>query len=222
MFISQHMTRNPMTIGPEVTIPEARRLLRSHNFRHLPVVDAANRLVGIVTDRDLRSAYPSTMLSGDKLEAALAELAATPVSSIMSREFFTLSPASTLDDALLLLDREKIGALPVVDDEGRVIGIFSMRDLTSAYRKIFGLGERGSAMIVVEHDGKPKPLMRLAHILEDQNIRFTRLIRTESRDNQPDRIYLRVNTFNIHAVHHALHQAGFHTIQPEVNNFASK
>jgi acetoin utilization protein AcuB len=64
--------------------------------------------------------------------------------------------------------------------------------------------------------------MRLAHILEDQNIRFTRLIRTESRDNQPDRIYLRVNTFNIHAVHHALHQAGFNTIQPAVNEFASK
>lgn len=220
MFIIQHMTKKPLTIGPEVRIPEAQRLLKANNFRHLPVVDKLNRLIGMISDRDLRSAYPSSALAGGKHPVCLAELEATPVSAIMSRKFFTLSPISTLDDALILLDRENIGALPVLDDEGQVIGIFSVRDLITAYRKIFGLGERGSAMIVVPHDGKPKPLARIAQILEDQNIRFTRLIRTESPGDQPDIIYLRVNTFNIHAVHNALHEAGFETILPKVNELA--
>jgi acetoin utilization protein AcuB len=197
-----------------------REILQNGKFRHLPVADEKNRLVGIVTDRDLRSASPSSVLPPDRLKACHSEFDQTPVSAIMSRAFFTLNPMSTLDDALILLDREKIGALPVVDQEQRVIGMFSMRDLMAAYRRLFGLGERGSAMIVVEHDGKRKPLSRIAKVLEEHNIRFTRLIRTEAEESMPERIYLRVNTYNISAVHQALGEAGFSVVLPEIPEFA--
>ena len=219
MFITQHMTRNPMTVSPETLLPAVREILQSGNFRHLPVVDGENHLVGIVTDRDLRSASPSSVLSEERTKACHADFDQTPVSAIMSRAFFTLNPISTLDDALILLDREKIGALPVVDEEQRVIGMFSMRDLMAAYRRLFGLGERGSAMIVVEHDGKRKPLSRIAKVLEEHNIRFTRLIRTEAEETMPERIYLRVNTYNISAVHQALKEAGFALVLPELPEF---
>ena len=219
MFITQHMTRNPVTISPDTTLPAVREILKSGKFRHLPVVDGENHLVGIVTDRDLRSASPSSVLSEERIKACHADFDQTPVSAIMSRVFFTLNPISTLDDALILLDREKIGALPVVDEEQRVIGMFSMRDLMGAYRRLFGLGERGSAMIVVEHDGKRKPLSRIAKVLEEHNIRFTRLIRTEAEEAMPERIYLRVNTYNISAVHQALKEAGFALVLPELPEF---
>lgn len=219
MFITQHMTRSPVTVSPETTLPAVREILQNGKFRHLPVVDEKNRLVGIVTDRDLRSASPSSVLPPDRLKACHSEFDQTPVSAIMSRAFFTLTPMSTLDDALILLDREKIGALPVVDQEQRVIGMFSMRDLMAAYRRLFGLGERGSAMIVVEHDGKRKPLSRIAKVLEEHNIRFTRLIRTEAEGAAPERIYLRVNTYNISAVHQALGKAGFALVLPEIPEF---
>ena len=219
MFITQHMTRNPVTVSPETTLPAVRKILQSGKFRHLPVVDGENHLVGIVTDRDLRSASPSSVLSEERIKACHADFDQTPVSAIMSRAFFTLNPISTLDDALILLDREKIGALPVVDEEQRVIGMFSMRDLMAAYRRLFGLGERGSAMIVVEHDGKRKPLSRIAKVLEEHNIRFTRLIRTEAEGAAPERIYLRVNTYNISAVHQALKEAGFALVLPELPEF---
>lgn len=221
MFITQHMTKNPVTITPETTLPAVRDILRNGKFRHLPVVDAEKHLVGIVTDRDLRSAAPSSVLSEDRIKECLSEFDQTPVSAIMSRAFFTLNPISTLDDALILLDREKIGALPVVDEEQRVIGMFSMRDLMRAYRRLFGLGERGSAMIVVEHDGKRKPLSRIAKVLEEHNIRFTRLIRTEADESAPERIYLRVNTYNISAVHQALREAGFAMVLPGFPEFAA-
>ena len=220
MFITQHMTRNPVTVSPETTLPAVREILQNGKFRHLPVVDGENHLVGIVTDRDLRSASPSSVLPPERLKACHSEFDQTPVSAIMSRAFFTLNPMSTLDDALILLDREKIGALPVVDQEQRVIGMFSMRDLMAAYRRLFGLGERGSAMIVVEHDGKRKPLSRIAKVLEEHNIRFTRLIRTEPEKDMPERIYLRVNTYNISAVHQALGEAGFSVVMPEIPEFA--
>ncbi|HIJ89981.1 MAG: CBS domain-containing protein [Desulfobulbaceae bacterium] len=220
MFITQHMTRKPVTISPETTLPVAREILQNGKFRHLPVVDEEHRLVGMVTDRDLRSASPSSVLSEERLKSSLETFNKTPISAIISRTFFTLNPMSTLDDALILLDREKIGALPVVDQEERVIGIFSIRDLMAAYRKLFGLGERGSAMIVIEHDGKPKPLSRIARVLEEHNIRFTRLIRTEAEGSSPERIYLRVNTYNISAVHLALNRAGFTMVMPEFPEFA--
>jgi acetoin utilization protein AcuB len=221
MFITQHMTRNPVTVSPETTLPAVREILQNGKFRHLPVVNGDHRLVGIVTDRDLRSASPSSVLPPERLTACHSEFDQTPVSAIMSRAFFTLTPISTLDDALILLDREKIGALPVVDQEQRVIGMFSMRDLMAAYRRLFGLGERGSAMIVVEHDGKRKPLSRIAKVLEEHNIRFTRLIRTEPEKDMPERIYLRVNTYNISAVHQALGEAGFAVVLPEIPDFVA-
>ncbi|MGV1098668.1 CBS domain-containing protein [Thiovibrio sp. JS02] len=209
MFITKYMTPNPLTVLPETPLPAVRELLRSGKFRHLPVVDQDGRLQGIVTDRDLRSAYPSSVLSEEKARACLVELDRTPVSAIMTGAAFTLTAMSTLDDALILLDREKIGAMPVVDEEKRVIGIFTTRDLMAAYRRIFGLGERGSAMVVVTHDGKRKPLSRIAKVLEEHDIRFTRLIRTEGGEGKAEKIYLRVNTFNISAVHNALREAGF-------------
>jgi acetoin utilization protein AcuB len=214
MFITRHMTREPVTISPSTPLPEARDILAAGKFRHLPVVDGQGRLLGIVTDRDLRSALPSSFAK-DTAQVCLAEFESTPSSAIMSRPLFTLGPFSTLDDALIILDREGIGALPVLDEEQRVVGIFSIRDLMAAYRRIFGLGQRGSAMVMVEDDGRRKPLSRIAKVLEEHEIRFTRLIRTEADGEKPGGIYLRVSTMNINAVHHALEEAGFTVVRPE-------
>ncbi|MFA6466135.1 MAG: CBS domain-containing protein, partial [Desulfurivibrionaceae bacterium] len=85
MFITQHMTRNPVTVSPETTLPAVREILQNGKFRHLPVVDGENHLVGIVTDRDLRSASPSSVLPPERLKACHSEFDQTPVSAIMSR-----------------------------------------------------------------------------------------------------------------------------------------
>lgn len=218
MYIASHMSSPPITITPDLPISEVRELLQSHKFRHLPVVDNKNHLVGMVTDRDIRSSYPSSVLiSEEERKKWLDKLATTPVSTIMTESIAALTSFSTLDDALLLLDRSNVGALPVLDDERHVIGILSIRDLIKAYKNLFGLGEHGSAMIVVDDDGKRKPLTRIAHVLEDHDIRFTRLIRTKDGDEKDgkNKIYIRVHTYNVSAVHSALEEAGFKTTLPK-------
>ncbi|OGQ95109.1 MAG: hypothetical protein A2521_00150 [Deltaproteobacteria bacterium RIFOXYD12_FULL_57_12] len=212
MYIASYMSPSPVTVGPEESIPAVHRLLQEHKFRHLPVVAADKTLVGMVTDRDLRSAFPSTVLCESVRQAALTALAETPVSSIMSTRVTVLTPASTLDDALFLLDRERVGALPVVDASRRVVGVFSVRDLLRAYKELFGVGERGSALVAVFDDGQPHPLTRIARALEEHDVTFTRVIRTEHEGRA--RIYLRVKTFNIRAVQTALQAIGF---APELN-----
>jgi len=217
MYIIDYMVRQPERITPETTVAVARKLMRAHNFRHLPVVDHKGCLLGMVTDRDLRSAYPSSVLDEAEQDAGMKRLADTPVEKIMSRGRFFLTLQCTLDDALLLLSREKIGALPVVDEAKHVLGIFSIRDLIKAYTKLFGIGELGSIMLALQHDGEPKPLSRLTRVLEEHDIRFSRLICPAAAEKGcGEIIYLRVHTYNINAVLLLLQKAGFKMYEPMV------
>jgi acetoin utilization protein AcuB len=216
MYVALHMSTPAITIREDVPLQGVREILRARNFRHLPVVDGDNRLVGMVTDRDLRSAYPSTMLDEAESRIELARMAQTPVRAIMSTELVTLAPTSTLDDALFLLDREMVGAIPVVDEQNCVTGVFSIRDLIKAYKRLFGLGERGSALVAIENDNKPRLLTRIVEVLEEHAIPFTRLVRSGEETGGPGIVYLRVNTFNLRAVHNALHEAGLAVIVPRL------
>ena len=117
MFISDYMTASPLTISADMPLPEARQILTDYNFRHLPVVDGDNRLIGMITDRDLRSAYPSSVLSDADRDEAFKKVEITPVGEIMSQNCSCLTKSSKLDDALMVFERDKVGALPVVTEE---------------------------------------------------------------------------------------------------------
>ena len=156
MYIARYMIKEPVTVTPDMLLPEARRLLNENHFRHLPVVDREGQLVGMISDRDLRSAYPSSMLSESERLQVYERVKRAVVADIMSVDCVGLTPESTLDDALLLFDRDRMGALPVLDD-GRVVGIFSSRDLLAAYKELFGVGEKGSVLLAIEDDGHGRP-----------------------------------------------------------------
>jgi CBS domain-containing protein len=118
MYVDRHMSSPAVTIGEDTTLADARSILEEHGFRHLPVIDGEGSLRGIVTDRDIRSALPSRIGGAVNDEALLQRLGGTPVKEIMTPAPHSLTLSSTLDDALFVLEREKIGALPVVDGEG--------------------------------------------------------------------------------------------------------
>ena len=193
MFISDYMTANPLTISADMLLPEARQLLTEYHFRHLPVVDKDNKLIGMISDRDLRSAYPSTVTSDADRAKTLKKVEKTAVGEIMSQNCSCLTASSTLDDALMVFERDKVGALPVVTEEDEVMGIFSMRDLTAAYKKLFGAAEKGSELIAILNDGKAKSLRKILKHLEKNDIECSRLINIGEVSGF-DRIYLRVKS----------------------------
>lgn len=209
MYVQQHMKKKPVTVQPDAVISEVQTLLQTHHFRHLPVVDQNNVLLGMVTDRDIRSAYPSSVGDTACHAQEMNQINTTPVSKIMSTQVVSLSASATIDDALLLLERHKVGALPVLNEKRQVVGILSIRDLLQAYKGLFGLGEKGSALVAVKDDGQPRPLTRIVHALEEHAIHFSRVVRKKVEAVHGQTIYIRVNTFNIHAVHAALQGAGF-------------
>jgi acetoin utilization protein AcuB len=217
MYILRHMTPAPLTVEPDVLIPEALEILRSNRFRHLPVIDKDWHLVGMVTDRDIRSAYPSSVLSGENRRNELEQLSKTPVSEIMSTDLVNLLPHSTIDDALLLLEKKRVGAIPVLDEKGVIVGIFSVRDLMRAYSRIFGLAEKGGSLVTIKDDGEPNVLARIVNTLEQKGIPLTRLSRTKVTEDEKSLgiVYVRVQTYNISAVHSVLASAGFELVYPE-------
>ncbi len=205
MFVMDYMTRNPVTVTPDVVIFVVRDLLRDKGFRHVPVIDESGRLLGVVTDRDIRSAYPSHLVPEKERMVQLERMAQTPVKAIMSRNAVSLHCNATLDDALLLLDKKKVGAVPVIDENGQVIGVFSIRDLMRAYSQLFGLAEKGSVLIVLKNSDQAHIMSSILQTLEFHDITCTRLVRPSGSAY----IYLRVQTFNIRSVHALLRQAGF-------------
>ncbi len=209
MYVHYYMTGHPVTVTRETSVADASDLLEKHDIRHLPVVDEEGGLAGMVTDRDIRSAFPSSIVDSDDLQAKLLRVKNIPVSEIMSTRTFVLRTTSTLDDAMLFFEKRTIGALPVLNESEKVIGILSFKDLMKAWKSLFGLGEKGSFLIALEVESPEQSLSPLLRALEDFKIPFNRIIRTDGDGKEPAMIYLKVKTYNIISVHSAIEQAGF-------------
>lgn len=215
MFIRYHMTPSPITVTPDTTVAEAIDILQQHNIRHLLVVDQQGGLQGILSDRDLRSARPSSVARSKERQNVEEQVNSTPVSILMTRDCLSLNPNATLDDALLLFQSRKIGALPVINEDEKVIGVFTTADLMNAYRCLFGLGEKGSVLVSIEDTGDPQAMSKLVRVMEEKQVSFTRLVRSDGGSKSKPMIFLRINTYNVRSVHKALEAAGFTINVPE-------
>ncbi len=139
--VGQWMTPNPHEISPETSVRAAFFKMRSEGYRHLPVVED-RKLVGMVTDRDLRRPDLTSEPEGwhdfynldDDYE----------VRHVMTTEVESMMPSDSLERALELLIERKFGAAPVVDKTGSTIGIITTFDLMRAFQSV--MGEVGEAL----------------------------------------------------------------------------
>ena len=127
--VSDFMTRQPCTIGPDDTLRQAAEQMQAFACRRLPVLEG-DRLVGIISDRDVRLALNSPLVLRERWydEALLNE---TCVHACMTTDVVKVSPDAPLAQAAVLMRDRKIGGLPVVDG-GRLVGILSETDLLDA------------------------------------------------------------------------------------------
>jgi acetoin utilization protein AcuB len=128
--VRHRMSLSPVTIQSNAPLQDAIRLLVKHNIRELPVVEHG-KLIGIVTDRDIRQVSPSypVFRDGKEIRDYLRQLT---VSCAMSLDPVVVSPATDLTDAANLMIQYRIGSLPVVDG-GRLVGIISVTDLLKLF-----------------------------------------------------------------------------------------
>jgi CBS domain-containing protein len=124
-IVRSWMTRNPITITLQTTLPEARQLMEKHYIRRLPVINKG-KLVGIVTRGDIRLAQASiTTVGVHELNYLLDRLTAK---EFMAYEPITIAPDATMEEAARLMLRHKIGGLPVMEN-GELVGMITETDL---------------------------------------------------------------------------------------------
>lgn len=144
MLVGKRMTRNPITVSPDVSIAEAMERMRREKIRRFPVVDKKGKLVGIVTREDLLHASPSSVTSLSVWEVSYL-LSQVKVKEVMTRDVFTVTEDVTLEEASRLMVDNKIGCLPVVRD-GMVVGIITESDLFKVFLELFGAREKGTRL----------------------------------------------------------------------------
>jgi len=124
--VARLMTPDPITIGTDASLGDAAGAMLELGVRHLPVIDEDFRLVGMISERDLRSRLGTDFIDWTTAEQSnLGE----PVGNIMVPDPVFVRTHNTLAEALDLFTDERIGAVPVVDDEDRLVGILSYVDV---------------------------------------------------------------------------------------------
>ncbi len=128
MQVRDRMSAHPVTIEPESSALSALGIMQYHRLRHLPVTDANGRLVGILAERDLLLAASRYLHAGME------------VSEVMSRDVFKVKPETPIEEAALLMANHSIGSLPVVDDDGLIVGIITESDMFRALAEVVSSG----------------------------------------------------------------------------------
>lgn len=213
MFVSETMATDLITVGPDTTLKEAKKLMKENNFRHLPVVDAAGKLVGIVTDRDMRDAHPSSLLDEESYARTYEQVMEHRVEEIMSRDTLTISVYYTLQDTLLVMGKKKVGALPVIDEDGLLKGIMSTRDLLRAFVNIMGIGEPGTLLCILVQE-KPGQMKKIVDIITEENVSLGSVLVAKYWDREKRAVFPYVMTQNVIRIKEKLLAEGFELFDP--------
>jgi acetoin utilization protein AcuB len=187
MIVRNRMKSPVITIEADRPLDAARALLQRHKIRQLPVV-AKNRLIGIITDRDLRATHPE----------------GTTVNDVMTRDPLTVNPMASVDEAARVLRTRKIGALPVLEGT-KLVGILSASDVLDAFVDLTGVGQPTYRLIVAGAKGKQAE-QRVRQIIEDAHGEI-RWIQPDSKESS--RVHVRLKAKRIEDVVIGLEAAGF-------------
>ena len=214
MFVTRRMNRAVVTISPSASLEEARLLMSAKNVRQLPVTGEGNRLVGILSDRDIREAMlPVRLLPGSSEKEMEGILAGTLVERVMTRKVATASVNDSLEDAIVLLHDFRVNALPVLDDEGSVAGIITRTDVLKAFIEALGIGEISSRLEVVVPD-IPGSLVGVMTIIKSFHVNITSILTTGYTEPDKRAVFFRIATLNVGPIRKALQEAGYHILNP--------
>jgi CBS domain-containing protein len=119
--ISEVMTSNPRTVGSSTSVLEAARLMKTEDVGSVPILED-ERLIGVITDRDIAI----------RVAAEGKDAQSTTVGEIASRDVVTIDPQQNLDEAARLMAQHQVRRLPVVEEDGTLVGIVAQADVAQA------------------------------------------------------------------------------------------
>ncbi len=193
MLVRDWMSTEVTTITDEASVMKAGKIMREKKIRRLPVVDKDMRLIGIVTEWDIKTASPSAATTLDMYEIThlLTEI---KVREVMTKKPVHLHPEDSVEKAALIMRNRKIGGLPVVDDTGKVLGMLTDTDVFHFLISITGIDlggvQMGFKLPVAE--GSLKPIL---DDLRAKGGRIVSILSSYERSTAGERsVYIRIHS----------------------------
>lgn len=181
MLVKDFMSFEVVTISEDKSMLEARELMKSKDFRRIPVVDDIKRVMGIITDGDVGRTSPSDASTLSRYEANYL-LSRLKVRDVMTRDVITVRDKSAIEDVAYLLYKNKINALPVVDDDNKLCGIITDSDIFRAFVNVMGLAQ-SCTRITIDVTDKIGVIADIGVIFRDLGINIISVVTKRNDDN---------------------------------------
>ena len=155
MRIRSLMFKDPITVSDRTSVQEAISIMQENSIRHLPVVKRSNELVGWVTLSDMKQGLLPAVVTG------------LSVADLMIRDPITIHADDDIETAAQIIYERKIGGMPVIEGDNRVLGVITVTDILGAFIKIMGILTSGSRLDV-NVGNEPKGFENVSRIIHDQ------------------------------------------------------
>lgn len=141
MIIESRMTRNPVTVTPDLSVVEASEIMKAEKVHRLPVLDKEKNLIGVISEKDILHAAPSaaSTLSIHEMAYLLSKLT---VKKVMKKDVVTIQKTTPVEDAARLMVDQDLSCLPVMDGK-KIVGIVSKSDMFKILLELFGARHYG-------------------------------------------------------------------------------
>ncbi len=189
MLVENWMSKDVITVDVNDSMQDATRLLKEHNIRGLPVMENG-KLVGIVTDRDLKKASASDATTLE-IHELLYMISRIKIKDIMTKDPITIPLDYTIDEVAEVLLENKLSGAPVVDDKGQVVGIITQIDIFRVIISLTGARKKG-IQFGFQLEDRPGSIKEVADIIRKYGCRLMSIL--SSHDDQVDyrHVYIRV------------------------------
>ncbi len=209
--VRDSMTRDVITLGPEASAAEAWALCKEHNIRHLPIMQEG-RLVGLVSDRDLRDVRGGDRESDTPRWVRLGDM--------MTRNVVTIHPLDTIEHAAREIYDRKIGCLPVVADD-ELVGIITSADMMRTLIEMVGAHGIGT-WVEVEVPNEPGTLADVTDVIRDRKVNIASIFLGPASREANRLIVLRLETTKPAGIVGSLREAGYGVTTVESSPVAVK
>jgi len=210
MIVEEIMNDEPYTLAPTNTVLEALKLMREKKVRHLPVVDEVRHVLGVITERDIKEALPSSLQDEPNSPVFNAK-----VEEVMIKNPLVGHPLDFVEEVALTFYESKVGCLPIVSG-GKLVGIVTTTDLLYTYIELTGATEPGSKIEIRVTD-TPGILFEITKIFHEHHANVQSvLVYPDSENTQNKILSVRVKTLNPLAMIEDLRKEGFDVLWPNL------
>ncbi|MCT6925839.1 acetoin utilization AcuB family protein [Metasolibacillus sp.] len=210
MIVEEMMQRNVHALLPTNTVGEAAHLMREHDIRHIPIVNVDNEVIGIITEHDVKYAFPDDVEEQEK-----ATIKNTPLNNIMVKNPIVGHPLDLVEEAALTLYEAKISCLPIVS-RNQLVGLITTTDLLYTYIELTG-AHKPSSKIDIRVSDKAGVLHDISKIFMHHKVNVLSVLIYPDTGNEENRIVsVRLQIINPLAIIQDLRKAGFDVLWPNV------